>query len=98
MRREKIVKTRREVLKYAGLGAGVAAASAMGVRLNAASELLQAHAPTKAAQTEVTDASGKRLSAGPEITWTKAARNAAAADVTVEFAVCCAARQGDDGA
>jgi glucosylceramidase len=63
---------------------GVAAASALGVKLNAASEENQVHTPTKAAQTEITDASGKRLAAGPEISWTKTARNAAAADVTVD--------------
>ncbi len=62
----------------------MAAASALGVKLNAESDASQAHAPTKAAQTEVTDATGKRLAVGPEITWTKAARNAAAADVTVD--------------
>ena len=80
--------TRREVLKYAGLGAGAAAASALGVPLNAQAEVMQAHAPTKPAQTEITDASGKRLTAGPEIAWSPspkdaAARDAAAADVTV---------------
>jgi len=80
---EKRVKTRREVLKYAGLGAGVAAASALGVRLDAQGKGSDAHAPTKPAQTEITDASGKRLAAGPEIAWTKGARNAAA-DVTVD--------------
>ena len=80
--------TRREVLKYAGLGAGAVAASALGVPLNAKAEAMQAHAPTKPAQTEITDAGGKRLTAGPEIAWSPspkgaAARNAAAADVTV---------------
>jgi glucosylceramidase len=76
--------TRRDVLKYAGLGVGAAAASALGVTVNAKGEANEAQAPTKRAQTEVTDKSGKRLAAGPEIAWMKVARNAAAADVTVD--------------
>jgi glucosylceramidase len=78
------VTTRREVLKYAGLGVGAATASAFAVTLNAQSKVNEAHAPTKAAQTEITDGSGKRLAAGPEIAWSKAAKNAAQADVTVD--------------
>jgi glucosylceramidase len=78
------VTTRREVLKYAGLGMGAATASALGVTVNAKVEAHEAQSPTKPAQTEVTDKSGKRLAAGAEIAWTKVARNAAAADVTVD--------------
>jgi len=78
------VTTRREVLKYAGLGVGAATASALAVTLNAQSKVNEAHAPTKPAQTEITDGSGKRLAAGPEIAWSKAAKNAAQADVTVD--------------
>ena len=76
--------TRREVLKYAGLGVGAAAASVLGVPVNAKVEANEAQPPTKPAQTEVTDKSGKRLAAGAEIVWTKVARSAAAADVTVD--------------
>jgi glucosylceramidase len=78
------VTTRREVLRYAGLGVGAAAASAFGVTLNAKVEAHEAQAPTKPAQTEVTDKSGKRLAAGPEISWTKVAKKAAPADITVD--------------
>ena len=76
--------TRREVLKYAGLGMGAAAASVFGVTVNAKAEEYQAQAPARPAQTEVTDKSGKRLAAGAEIAWTKVAKKAAAADVTVD--------------
>ncbi len=76
--------TRREILKYAGLGMGAAAASVLGVTVNAKGEAKEAQTPTKLAQTEVTDKSGKRLAAGTEIAWTKVARRAAAADVTVD--------------
>src|SRR6266403_6213506 len=74
--------TRREILKYAGLGMGAAAVSALGVTVNA--EANEEQAPTKPAHTEVTDKSGKRLAAGAEIAWTKVAKKAAAADVTVD--------------
>ena len=76
--------TRREVLKLAGLGVGAATASALGVTVNAKVEAHEAQSPSKPAQTEVTDKSGKRLAAGAEIAWTKVARSAAAADVTVD--------------
>ena len=76
--------TRREVLKYAGLGVGAAAASALGVRANDKVESNQGQAPTKPAQTEVTDKSGKRLATGPEIAWTKVAKKAVPADITVD--------------
>ena len=76
--------TRREVLKYAGLGLGAAAASVFGVNGKAAVEASEAQAPAKPAQTEVTDKSGKRLAGGAEIAWTKAAKKAAPADVTVD--------------
>ena len=74
--------TRREVLKYAGLGAGAAAASVLGVTANAKVEAPKIdknneQAPTKPAQTEVTDKNGKRLAPGPEIAWTKVAKKAA---------------------
>ena len=59
--------TRREVLKYAGLGMGAAAASVLGLTVNAEGEAHEAQAPTKPAQTEITDKSGKRLTAGAEI-------------------------------
>jgi glucosylceramidase len=80
------VTTRREVLKYAGLGMGAAAASALGVTVNAEVEANAAQVPAKPAQTEVTDKSGKRLAAGAEIAWTKVAKKAAAADITVDAA------------
>src|SRR5216683_2701001 len=82
--REPSVTTRREILKYAGLGMGAAAASALGVTVNAKVEANEAQTPTKPAQTEVTDKSGKRLATGPEVAWTKAAKNVPAADVTVD--------------
>src|SRR5271157_2265602 len=63
---------------------GAAAASVLGMTLNAKAEANVAQAPTKPAQTEVTDKSGKRLAAGPEIAWTKAAKKAPVADVTVD--------------
>src|ERR1700736_2144431 len=63
---------------------GAAAASALGVTANAKGEAHEAQSPSKPAQTEVTDKSGKRLAAGAEIAWTKVARSAAAADVTVD--------------
>ena len=56
--------TRREVLKYAGLGVGAAAASALGCAGKRQSEANDAQPPAKPAQTEVTDKSGKRLAAG----------------------------------
>src|SRR5258708_36977456 len=80
--REPRVTPRREVLKYAGLGLGAAAASALGVTLNAEVEANDLQVPSKSAQTEVTDKSGKRLAAGPEVPWTKIAKKAAPADVT----------------
>jgi len=70
------VTTRREVLKYAGLGLGAAAASALGVTLNAKVEAKRAAGAAKPAQTEVTDKSGKRLAAGPEVPWTKIGKKA----------------------
>jgi glucosylceramidase len=82
--REPSVTTRREVLKYAGLGMGAAAASVLGVTVNAKVEAHEAQAPTKPAQTEVTDKSGKRLAAGAEIAWTKVPKKAAPGDVTVD--------------
>ena len=76
--------TRREVLKYAGLGMGVAAASALGVTVNARVATHEVQSPTKPAQTEVTDKSGKRLAAGPEIAWTKIPKKAALADIAID--------------
>ena len=76
--------TRREVLKYAGLGVGAAAASLLGVTANAKAEANEAQAAAKPAQTEVTDKSGKRLEPGGEVAWTKIGKKAAAADVTVD--------------
>jgi glucosylceramidase len=78
------VTTRRDVLKYAGLGVGAAAASALGVPANAEAEPNQSQTPAKPAQTEVTDKSGKRLAAGPEIAWTKPAKKAPPAEITVD--------------
>jgi glucosylceramidase len=63
---------------------GAAAASAFGLTANAEAELYEGQAPTKPAQTEITDGSGKRLAAGAEIAWTKVAKKFAAADVTVD--------------
>ncbi len=63
---------------------GAAAASALGVTLSDKAEANEAHPPTRPAQTEVTDKSGKRLEAGAEIAWTKVAKKAPAADVTVD--------------
>jgi glucosylceramidase len=76
--------TRREVLKYAGLGMGAAGASMLGVPVNAGGEANGAQAPLKPASTEITDKSGKRLAPGPEIAWTKIAKKAAAVDITVD--------------
>src|SRR4029077_21119379 len=67
-----------------GLGAGAAAASLLGVTVNANVEANEAQGPPKGAQTEVTDKSGKRLAPGAEVAWTKVARKAAAPDITVE--------------
>jgi glucosylceramidase len=78
------VTTRREVLKYAGLGMGAAAASALGVGANAEVKANEAQAPTKPAQSEVTDKSGKRLAAGAEIAWAKVMKKAAPGDITVD--------------
>jgi glucosylceramidase len=78
------VTTRREVLKYAGLGVGAVAASVLGMTANGKGAANDAKPPTKPARTEVTDKSGQRLAPGPEIAWTKVARNAAPADVTVD--------------
>jgi glucosylceramidase len=61
-----------------------AAASALGVTVNAKAEAYEAQAPTKRAQTEVTDNSGKRLAMGAEIAWTKVAKKAAPPDITVD--------------
>src|SRR5258705_333997 len=63
---------------------GAAAASVLGVTTNASTEANAAQAPTKPAQTEITDRSGKRLAAGPEVVWTKIAKKATPADVTVD--------------
>src|SRR5271166_6634118 len=63
---------------------GAAAASLLGVPVNAEGKANEAQAPTKPAQTEVTDKSGKRLAAGPEIAWTKIAKKAAPADIIVD--------------
>lgn len=76
--------TRREVLKYAGLGMGVAAASALGLPVNAEAEGHEGQAPMRPAQTEITDKSGKRLEAGAEFVWTRVAKKAGPADVTVD--------------
>src|SRR5258708_25065363 len=78
------VTTRREVLKYAGLGVGAAAASVLGVPLSAKVAANQAQPANKPAQTEVTDKSGKRLAAGPEICWPKVAKNAAPREGTLD--------------
>jgi glucosylceramidase len=71
-------------LKYAGLGVGAAAASVLGVTGNAEAETKDAQSPTRPAQTEITDKSGKRLAAGPDISWAKPAKRVASADVTVD--------------
>lgn len=76
--------TRRDVLKYAGLGVGAAAASAFGTKASPNGEGERAQSPNKPAQTEITDRSGKRLAAGPEVAWTKTAKKAPPADVTVD--------------
>jgi glucosylceramidase len=78
------VTTRRDVLKYAGLGVGAAAVSALGVPASANVAANQAQPPIKPGQTEVTDKSGKRLAPGAEIAWTKIAKKALAADITVD--------------
>jgi glucosylceramidase len=80
------VATRREILKYAGLGMG---AAAWGLAVDAQGEVNRELAPSRPAQTEITDKSGKRLAAGPEIAWaknvsTKGAPNTAPADITVD--------------
>ena len=63
---------------------GAAAASALGVTVNAKADSNDRQVPTKPGQTEVTDKSGKRLAVGPELAWTKVAKKAAPADVTVD--------------
>src|ERR1700757_4251811 len=63
---------------------GAAAAASLGLTITAEAEVHEGQAPTRPAQTEITDNSGRRLAAGAEIAWTKAARRAAAADVTVD--------------
>jgi len=78
------VASRREILKYAGLGVGAATASALGLPVNPKVAVNQTQPPSKPAQTEVTDKSGKRLAAGAEIVWAKIAKKAAPADVTVD--------------
>jgi glucosylceramidase len=78
------VTTRREVLKYAGLGVSAAVASSLGLPTKIKAGTNDSYPPTKPAQTEVTDKSGKRLTVGPEIAWTKSAKGAAPADVTVD--------------
>ena len=66
------------------MGMGWAAASALGVTVNAKVATHEAQSPTKPAQTEVTDKSGKRLAAGPEIAWTKIAKKAAPSDIAID--------------
>ena len=78
------MRTRREILKYAGLGMGVAAASAFGMTASGEAETSAEQVPTKPSQTEITDKSGKRLAEGAEIAWTKITRKAPAADITVD--------------
>jgi len=78
------VTTRREVLRYAGLGMGAAAASALGLTVTTEAETQAGQASLKPAQTEITDKSGKRLAAGAECVWTKAAKKAGPADITVD--------------
>jgi glucosylceramidase len=63
---------------------GAAAASLLGVTANAKVAANEPQAPTKPAQTEVTDKSGKRLATGTEVRWTRVAKKAPAADVTVD--------------
>jgi len=63
---------------------GVAAASALGVSANATIETSEAQTPTKPAQTEITDKSGKRIAAGAEIAWTKTAKKFTPPDITVD--------------
>jgi glucosylceramidase len=63
---------------------GAATASALGLPVNAKVAVNQAQPPSKPAQTEVTDKSGKRLAAGAETIWAKTAKKAAPADVTVD--------------
>jgi glucosylceramidase len=78
------VISRREILKYAGLGAGAATASALGLPVEGKVAANQTQPPSKPAPTEVTDKSGKRLTAGADILWTKIGKKGAAADVTVD--------------
>jgi glucosylceramidase len=78
------VTTRREVLKYAGLGAGAAAASGLGITPAFSLDAKAAQPPAKPAQTEITDKTGKRLAVGAEVAWTKPARNAPPANVIVD--------------
>jgi len=78
------VTSRREILKYAGLGVGAATASALGLPVSAKVAVNQAEPPSKPAQTEVTDKSGKRLAPGVETVWAKTAKKAAPADITVD--------------
>src|SRR5215471_17017679 len=66
------------------MGMGWAAASALGVTVKANVETHETQSPTKPAQTEVTDKSGKRLAAGPEMAWTKIAKKAAPPDIAID--------------
>jgi glucosylceramidase len=75
------VKTRREVLKYAGLGVGAAAASAFAGKPDL---VVAAQDRARAAQTEITDKSGKRLAAGQDVVWAKTPRKAPPVDVVVD--------------
>lgn len=75
------MKTRREVLRYAGLGVGAAAASAI---TGANAVMGAADTPAKPAQTEITDSGGRRLAAGPAVTWLKTAKRTPPADVTID--------------
>jgi hypothetical protein len=61
---------------------GAAAASALGLTVNAEGEAHEGQAPTKPARTEITDKSGKRLQRARRLR-TKVAKKAAPADVTV---------------
>jgi hypothetical protein len=81
---EKPVTTRREVLKYAGLGVGAATASAFCRDAESPEQSERSACANQAGANGNYRTAAERLAAGPEIAWSKAAKNAAQADVTVD--------------
>jgi glucosylceramidase len=85
-----VKKTRRDILKLAGLGAGAVAVNSLTAKASVTSGATAApndpsahFAPAGGGSTEVTDKSGKRLAAGPAVTWSKLGKVASTADVVI---------------